>query len=287
MSRDYITTDHCAPCAAKNKKNKDWNSCYSKSALILMAESWNKEHPHEKPIAYKGKTHAQIGEQIKKKLYSVCHNNEKCWSDQEFVKKMKNSEIKYYTFKPDYPKEWYENKYTWLNTYDILYVMKQFQKKHRDFVFLGPIPSDCPTRVQCQLSHFDLKKMEKNKVRRVGIIYNLDVSSGEGTHWVAIYIDIVKKEINYYDSYGNKPTPLIHEFIVGVILNFRENNSEPTLVYNDKRHQFGGSECGMYSIHFLLERLNGQSMKQMSTKKITDTQMNDLRRVLFNYQKKE
>jgi hypothetical protein len=286
MNKDYIPKNSCAPCSVKNKKRSDWKSCYSKSSLILIAESWNKEHPDEKPIICKGKTHVQIADQIKERLYSSCKENEKCWSHQEFVKNVKTKEMKYYTFKPDYPKEWYENKYTWLNTYDILYVMKQFQKKHKHFVFLGPIPSDCPTRVQCQLSHFDLNKMKKEKVRQVGIIYNLDVSSGEGTHWVAIYIDIPRKEINYYDSYGNKPTKLIHEFIVGVILNFREKNVEPTLIYNDKRHQYGGSECGMYSIHFLLERLNGRSMKEMSTMRISDNEMNQLRRLLFNYEQK-
>ena len=30
-------------------------------------------------------------------------------------------------------------------------------------------------------------------------------------------------------------------------------------IYNDKRHQFGHSECGIYSIHYLLQRLKGKT----------------------------
>jgi len=286
MDREYIPKNKCAPCSIKNKnKNMDWKSCYSKASLISIADAWNKENPSLKPIVYKGKNHIQIWKQINERLYKKCKEDEECWNKQEFIKKMKNSEIDYYTFKPEYPEEWYKDKYTWLNTYDILYVMKQFQKVYKDFIFLGPIPSDCPTRVQCKLSNFDLMKLKRNKINKVGIIYNLDVSSGEGTHWVALYIHIPKKEINYYDSYGHKPIHLIHEFIMGLVMNFRENNKEPTVIYNDTRHQYKGSECGMYSMNFILERLNGKSMKDISSVAIPDEEVNNLRKFLFNYKK--
>jgi hypothetical protein len=44
--------------------------------------------------------------------------------------------------------------------------------------------------------------MKKAGINKIGIIYNLDVSSGPGTHWVGMYIDNKNNEINYYDSYG-------------------------------------------------------------------------------------
>ena len=54
------------------------------------------------------------------------------------------------------------------------------------------------------------------------------------------------------------------------------------VIYNDKKHQYGGSECGMYSINFLLERIYGNTMYSISKRNITDRSMNNLRNKLFN-----
>jgi len=187
-----------------------------------------------------------------------------------------------YTFKPDYPKEWYKNKHTWLNTYDIYYVMKQYQKADKNFVFLGPIPADCPTKIQCELSNLDLEEMRKKNIHKIGIIYNLDVSTGPGTHWVAMYIDNKLNEINYYDSYGELPTPLIQQFINDLVKKYIKEKKDCTVIYNDRRHQYGGSECGVFSMNFILERLSGTTMYQISQMKIPDEKMNHLRKLLYN-----
>ena len=62
------------------------------------------------------------------------------------------------------------------------------------------------------------------------------------------------------------------------------NHKHPIIIYNDKRHQYAGSECGMYSMHFILERLHGTSMYQMSQETISDEKMNALRKILYNTQ---
>lgn len=160
--------------------------------------------------------------------------------------------------------------------------MKQYEKANKDFTFLGPIPSDCPTKINCELTNLDLMKLKKKNIHKIGIIYNLDVSSGEGTHWVAVYIDNVNNEINYYDSYGSKSIPLIHEFIKKLVDKYEKNNINPTIIYNDMRHQYGNSECGMYSMNFLLERLHGKTMYDISKMKIPDEKMLYLRNLLYN-----
>jgi hypothetical protein len=53
------------------------------------------------------------------------------------------------------------------------------------------------------------------------------------------------------------------------------------ILYNDKRHQYGNSECGVYSMNFILERLHGTPMKKISKTKIMDKEMNHLRRLLY------
>ena len=125
-------------------------------------------------------------------------------------------------------------------------------------------------------------KLKKDKIYKVGIIYNLDKSTGLGTHWTAIYIDNKHNEINYYDSYGSLPTNLISKFIKKLSDNYLKNNLKTKLIYNDKRHQFGGSECGMYSMNFILERLYGNTMYNISSRKISDKSMNELRKKLYN-----
>ena len=100
-----------------------------------------------------------------------------------------------YTSKPNYPKEWIKNENTWLNTYDIYYVMKQYEKANKDFVFLGPIPADCPTKIHCELSNFDLMKMKKNGITKIGIIYI-------GTAWI-ISSAISLGSIFFHNNYSN------------------------------------------------------------------------------------
>jgi hypothetical protein len=183
----------CAPC--KLKKNKQNKSCYSLESLIKMAKELNKTKKYTR-IKIENRSYKQLWTDIQTRLSKVCGNDDYCWKKQEFVKKMKDIEINLYTFKPDYPKDWVSNPKKWLNTYDIYYVMRQYQKTYKDFVFLGPIPSDCPTKIQCELSKLDVLSMKKNGINKVGIIYNLDTSTQKGSHWVAVYIDNKNNEIN-------------------------------------------------------------------------------------------
>ena len=278
-----IDKDNCAPCQIKElKRNKDFKSCYSKDSLIKISNIWNTENEDKKKIITKNISKKKIWEQIQKRLNDKCGNDEYCWKKQDFIKKMKDIEIENYTFKPDYPKEWLKNENTWLNTYDIYYVMKQYEKKNKDFVFIGPIPSDCPTKIHCELSKFDLMKMKKEGIHKIGIIYNLDMSSQPGSHWTAVYIDNKNNEINYFDSYGSKSIPLINQFIKNIYDQYKSNSIEPIIIYNDKRFQYGGSECGVYSMNFILERLHGKTMYDITKMDIPDSKMTYLRKLLYN-----
>ena len=286
MSNYDIDKNSCAPCQLKeNKKNKGFVTCYSKSSLIKIAREWNKANPRDMPIKFEDQPKKNIWTQIQQKMSKSCGKDEFCWKKQNFVKKMKDTEIELYTFKPTYPKSWISNKYTWLNTYDIYYVMKQYEKTYDDFMFLGPIPSDCPTKIHCELTNLDLMKLKKHGINKVGIIYNLDTSSQSGSHWVAVYIDNKNNEINYYDSYGSMTIPLINQFIKKLVEKYHAHNIVPTIIYNDKRHQYAGSECGMYSMNFILERMHGTSMYDISKMTIPDEKMNYLRKLLYHKKK--
>ena len=292
MVEKKIPANYCAPCSEgakyKKGKGKDKNNykttCYSTSSLLKIIKAWNQKYITN-PIILDDKqknNKSYLWKLVQQKLSSSCHNNEKCWKSQEFIKKMKDTEIEFYTFKPTYPKEWLQNKYTWLNTYDILHVMKQYEKLYKNFMFLGPVPADCPTKINCELSNLSLTKLHKNGIDNVGIIYNLDMSYQGGSHWVAMFIDIKNNEINYYDSTASMPTPLIKKFIVNIGNKILRKNKDVKVIYNDKKHQYGGSECGVYSMNFILERLSGVSMYEISNMKIPDEGMNHLRKILYS-----
>jgi hypothetical protein len=278
-----LSKNNCAPCREKNNNNNNnIPTCYSMDSLLKIAKAWNKENKSKIIKITPTVSKKYLWNEIQKRLHSKCNKNETCWKKQDFIKKLNDIEIQMNTFKPDYPKEWIKDNNTWLNTYDILNVMKQYEKANKDFVFLGPIPSDCPTKIHCELTNLDLLKLKKKNITKIGIIYNLDVSTGGGTHWVAVYIDNVNNEINYYDSYGSKTIPLINKFIQKLVDKYQKNNIQPIVIYNDTRHQYGGSECGMYSMNFILERLHGKTMYEISKMKIPDARMVHLRNLLYN-----
>ena len=271
----FISQSKCSPGANGSKK-----TCFSLESLKKIARELNK--------GLKGKNKIRIGQKkdklwdsIRTTLSNKCNGDETCWLKHKKVKHVTDSEMKHHTFKPEMPNEWKNNKYAWLSTVDILKVMKQAERVHPDFKFMGPVPSDCPTSINCELSSLDPHALKRKGINKIGIVYNLDVSTGPGTHWTAVFITLPKKQIDYFDSYGSKPQKNIRDFIKQLVLKYRKNNEEPTLVYGDKRHQYGGSECGMYSMYFILKRLTGTSMYQFNKNKITDKKMNDLRKILY------
>jgi hypothetical protein len=269
------------PCSPSVNKEGKFKTCYSKESLLKIANELKKNSKLK--LKLENKTKKQLWDFIQKNFSSTCKKKEDCWKNQYLVKKLNDQKINKYTFKPDYPNEWKKNKYTWLNTYDILRVMKQYEDKYDDFKFLGVVPSDCPTKIHCELSNIDIKSLKKKNINKIGLVYNLDVSTGPGTHWVGIYIDNINNEIDYYDSYGSEPTKLINDFIYNLKNKYIKSGYKPSVIFNDKRHQYGGSECGMYSINFLLERLNGVNMYEIYKRNITDKKMNDLRKLIYNF----
>ena len=260
---------NCSPA----NKSKD-NTCYSKDQLIKIASSLNQKKNAK--ISLK-KTKNALWESIRKTLFPVC-TTEWCWLDHVDTDK----EMKELTFRPEMPTEWVKNKYEWLSTTDIQEVMVQYEKQYENFRFFGPVPVDCPKDIYCELTDLDIQKLKSKGVDYIGVVFNLDRHDQSGSHWVALYINIPKCLITYYDSTASEPPEYIKYFInmVGIKL------GKHTYEYNKKRHQYGGSECGMYSMNFLIESLKGKTIKDFENKQITDREVNLLRNYLYRPPKK-
>ena len=273
----------CSPRLDKDNSENDY-TCYNKRSLDKMKNLWNARHPDSK---IKTNNSKQIWMQLKTRLSNVC-NNERCWMEQQFMKSGMDNTIKNFTFAPFSPKEWNKNPNEWLSSVDILNVMKQYEKVYPCFEFMGPSPIDFDKRKmygECvweELCKFQLAEKIKEKKKKIGIIFNLDTHDKPGSHWVAMFINIKKGEIYYFDSYGDK-TPNRIKKLAKRIQEQSSKLGKPYIFHENKvRHQYSNSECGMYCLYFIIKLIENKLYKNLIKKKIPDKEMIRLRNIYFN-----
>lgn len=292
---------NCSPIVENKTVNK--NSCFTPEIIIQLKDAYNKRHENDKIVSKKPND-------IWKELsYKMDHCNEEfCWLeklDKETKEKVKNY------FSPKHPKEWIENPNEWLSNEDILAVLRQYEQKYKEFKFLGPSMIDFDkvlennNCVENELCHFSLEKMIENKKSKIGIIFNLDDHTKSGSHWVSLFIDIPEKVIFYFDSAGAKIPLEIKVFKDRVIEQGMKLQNKINFVYHDNEdndHQQGNTECGMYSLFFIITMLTGNFINSMLTgntdiktnlsledklllfqkKKIDDESISQYRKIYFN-----
>tara|TARA_B100002051_G_C16692703_1_gene616427 strand:+ start:146 stop:1036 length:891 start_codon:yes stop_codon:yes gene_type:complete len=273
-------------CAPKAKNETLPYTCYTAKGLHKIKNIWNKKHPDRK---IKSNRPRNIWRALQYALKKSC-NRESCWLKQKFIKENIDLETKEYTFAPEAPKEWKENPNEWLTSIDILEVMKQYERTYKCFDFIGPSPIDYDKHIaygECvweELCEFSLKKQLKEGKTKIGIVFNLDPHNKPGSHWVAMFIHTKKKEIYYLDSYGEKIPRQIKKFAKKVQKQSLKigDKKEYKLIENKRRHQFSESECGMYSLYFIIQMLKGTTFKKFTSKRIKDNYMMKLRKIYFN-----
>ena len=285
---------------SKNKKLKQKNvniiksatseSCFTLEALQKIASKWNETHPQMK-IDF---TTITTGKTLWKAIHNVMKyncDNEICWLKQDFIKNSYLQKELLKNFKPFMPKSWSENPREWLNTIDIRDVMNQYEIKYPEFEFIGPVPMDFDTKVGfgecvvdelCKINLTELMKKNKNKI---GVIFNLDKHTQSGSHWVAMYCDINRGEICYWDSYGIKPNTEVVVLMNKLKEQASKLNKNLEIKINKVRHQYKNSECGMYCIYFLTSLLDGKSFINVVQTIVDDDTMNNKRNKFYNKHK--
>jgi len=263
-------------------------SCYTKDDLIYIIQVYNKNNSKDRINIKKieNKSKKVLWNKLNEKMKTVC-DNERCWIEKNFVAK-KNELNK--RFIPKMPVLWKKNKYEWLSNYDIKHVMEQYHSKYEDFLFMGPFPVDCPEEITCPLTNLSpemlINRMGKTKF---ATIYNLDKHDQPGSHWVAVYIDLKKCEIYYFDPVGKQPPKLIHNFLVKFAKKCSSYHKDFTDKYkpyhiyiNETQFQFGNSECGIFSMYFILSCLKNKTFETFDNTHVNDEKMNELRKVYYD-----
>lgn len=192
--------------------------------------------------------------------------------------------------RPEQPVKWQEDPDMWLDSVNIENVMRQYEEAFPAFEFMGPFPIDfaapdpyntsggekkCLIKEICNLR---VEQALKEGTKSIGIIYNLDPHFKDGSHWVANYIDIPRHKCYYFDSYGYEPPKQIATFMKWL------TTQDPSmkLMYNARRFQLQGSECGMYSMYFIIRMLAGDEFRPFCRRQPRDSVMLDLRDWLFS-----
>lgn len=193
--------------------------------------------------------------------------------------------------RPPMPDKWKEDHDMWLDSTNIEAVMKQYEEAYPNFEFMGPFPIDfaapdpyektggaspkCLIREMCGLR---VLESMKNGITKIGIIYNLDPHFKDGSHWVANFIDIPKHKCYYFDSYGYEPPKQIEKFMKWLTT----QDTKMKLAYNARRFQLQGSECGMYSLYFIIRMLMGDKFQPFCRLQPRDSVMLDYRDWIFS-----
>jgi hypothetical protein len=183
-----------------------------------------------------------------------------------------------HSFKPYVSKDFSS---CWLSQSQIEQIIAQVTVRRRLFRFVGVWDANYPNfdrdiRDTIGLTH----KMQSGRVRLKYSYYGIVWNKG-GNHWVAAFVDRPTREIDYFDSFANKPPQPAFRKLVNT---FEDHDGEKYKQnINNIAHQKGdGTQCGMYAIHFILERVRGVTMKEMNKKTITPASMKTLRKAYFH-----
>lgn len=201
-------------------------------------------------------------------------NNERCWIRSRHLK-AKDREDLLEDFKPPIP----QGKYDWLNTKDIDHVMNGYERVFPNFKYLGTHPIDFQSVEKKTFAPLNVSGLRRAGKRYAGMVLNLDSSDEPGSHWVAVFLDLEGRVFEFFDSYGEPAPQEVKDFYED--LNHRSRNGW-RYRENKTEHQRKNSECGVYSIHFLVRRLSGESFKRATEDVIRDAEMNRHRAHYFD-----
>lgn len=300
---DKVADKRCAP----NNKFED-GSCYTIESLQKIATAFNAQDKNKNNKINISNDKNELLNQLTKKI-SECQS---CWLRTELVKNINDDNINE-TFRPLGP----DGKKDWLSTTDINDVVEQYQEKYKDFVFLGAVPYDFMELKMLGIQNINLDGLVKDGKTKIGLVINLDEHNQDGSHWVALFTNLKNKEIYFFDSVGDKPGKKIKWFI-NVLTDYiynketKENNSLQVggimkiinkiknkqvkqkymsilenklsgidIRYNQKQHQFKDSECGVYSINFIVRLAGGETFDEITNNITKDDKMNECRETYF------
>jgi hypothetical protein len=293
----------CAPSKVYSE-----GSCFTTESLHKIAQAYNNYIGAESnKLINLNLTKSDLVKELTNRITN-CGTDQLCWLDVDWIKRIKDTDIHKNTFRPKGP----QGRFKWLSTTNINEIMKQYEDKYNDFKFLGAVPYDFEDLTQLNIGGLDFDELTV-QTKRVGLVINLDEHWKRGSHWVGLFADFSKDQILYFDSYGTKPKKRISEFVKKIALwcfkrhhmgiqkggnedlefidtesqfmrpNKNKYEESMNIDYNKTRHQFKNSECGVYSVNFILRMLKGESFENICSNITSDDKVNECRKQYFRF----
>jgi hypothetical protein len=251
----------------------------------------------------------------------VCRADETCWlEDSSLMKALRKKHpavhhvLTHEAFKP----KGTEGRFDWLSDTDIVAVMRQYEKAFAalNFKFLGTWPSDhyhgrpLPLaqigRKRCAII-FNLDASHQKGSHWVAVFTHWDgdapatpdrtrcaevLARAQGSRWSSLDRQALdhcasKMEsrsgprlltVEYFDSTGKDPNANIKRTLDDIVRAWPDRSR---IKINDRVHQRGDSECGVYSMYYVLQRLQGKTFADLHKRRIPDRSMNEYRGDLF------
>lgn len=268
----------CAPSVSDNSF-----TCFTYQQLKSIAKRFNQTSDEKIQISRNKHT---LWKRIHEKMKYRC-NDELCWT---------NNDKMLQRFRPKRPIEWHSNPREWLSNFDIQKVMVQYEKKYKTFKFLGVFPDDYDhkifmnTCVAEELCKLDIAALLKDKKYKLGVVFNTDPHYLGGSHWVAIYVNINESSnkygFYYYDSNAQQPSKYIRKLfnqIESQLKTRAKTKNMFTLNINENKHQFKNTECGMFSMNFIINMMkSANTFEIVCNRKTSDDDVFKLRKKYFN-----
>lgn len=290
-----MTIKHKKHYKLKNKTKKFTNlncspkqpleySCYSPKQLYRLKHQWNKKHPTKK---IKSNNPKIIWNKLQKHNSEKCYT-EKCWLSQEFMYNSITEDLRKTTFAPTAPESWKKDPNVWLNSSDIINIMKQYESKYKYFKFIGPSPIDFDKKkhfgncVWNELCNFSLKQLINQDKSIIGIIWNTDPHDEPGEHWICMIINVKMKYIYFFDSNADESPIEVKKFQNRVKLQGKALGIDFKIKKNKKRHQYENSQCGMYCLFIITLVVKNPQHSLEFKERITDSKMKHLRKKFYN-----
>lgn len=202
-------------------------------------------------------------------------NDPLLWSDSIQRRPYSNvplGEAVYLCFRPVLPKNM-----VWLDSNAIYDAIRVYENHEGfDFSFYGPLASG-----QIFQPKTPIRKTKK---------YAFAINTGKmdmGSHWVVVFADMTKGIADYFDSFGGPPTNKGVQITIKSIMNylikmFPENKLSRQILFSSRKLQYGTTECGVYIVHFIIERLLGSTFIDFVKEGVSDSECRKLRNVYWN-----
>ncbi len=162
-----------------------------------------------------------------------------------------------------------------LKTDTIQKTLNMYAKIYEDFIFLGVFPIDSRA-IYDGLRRLNFKKLAKTN-KKLGVVWNTDVSTGPGKHWIGLFINFKKKKICYFDSLNKKWPIRVYEAVRYIT----KKNKDFTFKRNTVRPQVERHNCGVYVLHFILAGLRGVDCDEYHHKLPDDDMIRRYRYLFF------